>query len=154
MLDIIQSGYNGIKGALDIAQGIAALKTETAINQAVIDIQRLLLDAQRALTEADRTHSGDLKHATELEQEIVRLKDWSAEKERYQLHAIDGRTFAYVQKPGMENGQPAHWLCANCFDNRHIKSILQFAGMMSEAAYRCASCDATIRVYPETTPGN
>ena len=38
-------GAIAIKGALDIAQGFGAFKTEAAVNQAVITIQRSLLDA-------------------------------------------------------------------------------------------------------------
>ena len=45
------AAISGVKVAIDMAKGIAALKSEAEINQAVIDIQRTLLDVQSAAIE-------------------------------------------------------------------------------------------------------
>jgi hypothetical protein len=50
----------------------------------------------------------------ELEKEVVRLKAWGAEKERYQFAEVGTGAFAYTLKPTMANGEPFHMLCANC----------------------------------------
>ena len=42
------AAISGIKAAFDIAKGMSALKSETEINQAIIGIQRVLLEAQQA----------------------------------------------------------------------------------------------------------
>jgi hypothetical protein len=47
----------------------------------------------------------------ELENECMRLKDWSAEKEHYALVQIADGVFAYVPNDGMGNLQAAHKLC-------------------------------------------
>jgi hypothetical protein len=156
MIESIQGAYGAIKGGLDIAQGFQAFKTETAVNQAIIDIQRSLLEAQRALNEAEARHSTDLSRVTSLEQEVVRLKDWTAEQERYHLVDVDRGAFAYMPKPGMENGQPAHWLCANCFGQGH-KSLLQFKGQGSSSAsrectYGCDRCKGTMAMHWRRKP--
>ena len=61
MIESIQAGFQAIKGGLDIAQGFQSFKTEAAVNQAVIDIQRSLLEAQRGLNEAEARHTADLQ---------------------------------------------------------------------------------------------
>ena len=127
MLEMIQGAYNGLKTATSVVEGIFALKTEAEKNKAIIDIQRHVLDAQRALMEADALHSADLKQIKQLEQQIAGMENWEAEKQRYELKAIDRGAFAYMHKPGMENGEPAMWLCQTCFEKRH-KSPLQFKG--------------------------
>ncbi|MEH6714158.1 hypothetical protein [Parasphingorhabdus flavimaris] len=124
MIEQLQIGYTGLKTALEIAQGIQALKTETAVNQAVIDIQRHVVEAQKSLTEADTIHSADLKRIDALEQEIVSLKDWSAEQENYELADAGNEVLAYRIKSSVETSEPPHWLCPNCYQNRK-KSILQ-----------------------------
>jgi len=159
MLETIEVGYNAIKGALDIARGFQAFKTEAAVNQAVIDIQRSLLEAQRALNEAEARHASDLRRVSDLEQQIARSNDWSEERQRYQLVDVWRGAVVYMPKPGMENGEPAHWLCANCF-NQGRKSPLQHKGQDrtasggngNESTYGCDACKGAIKVSFRTKP--
>lgn len=124
MIESIQGAYNAIKGGLDIAQGFQALKTETAINQAVIEIQRGFLEAQRALNEAETRHAADLRCIGELEAQIMEMKDWEAQKQRYELKDTGQGSLAYALKEGVETGEPAHWICPQCYEDR-CKSILK-----------------------------
>ena len=151
MLEMIQGAYNGLKTAGDIAQGFIALKTEADINRAVIDIQRHVLDAQRALMEADALHSSDMRSIADFEQEIIRLKDWSAERQRYQLVDVWHGAFAYMLKPEMRAGEPAHWLCTNCFDQGR-KSFMQNKGGVSDTQFGCDGCKASFRVANRVRP--
>ena len=112
----IKAGYESAKAALQIAQGISSLKSETAVNAAVIDIQRHTLDAQQAL-------SASLDRIGELEKEVMRLKDWSAEKECYELADTGQGSLAYRLKEGVQPPQPAHWICPHCYQKGE-KSIL------------------------------
>lgn len=132
----IRAGYESAKAALNIAKGIGALKTETAVNGAVIDIQRHVLEAQQAL-------SASLQRIDELEKEVVRLKDWSAEKQRYQLKRFFPGSVAYVLKAGMEEGEAPHRLCPDCF-HRGNKSFFQPTGeqIRRYTVHRCYSCRA------------
>jgi hypothetical protein len=152
MIAEIQAGYAGTKAALDIAKGIFALKTEVERNQAVIDIQRNVIEAQNALSAAEREYSASLKRIDALEQEIVRLKDWSGEMERYEARDVYRGAIAYVMKVGMENGQEPHYLCANCFINSR-KSFLQLKGIHgNEAKYGCDACQGSIAIHFRAHP--
>jgi hypothetical protein len=130
----------------DIVQGMNAAKGEAAINSVKIELQGLILDAHQGLFAAQEAQSADARRIAELEQEIVRLKDWSAEQERYQLVDIWRGSVAYMPKPEMDEGEPAHWLCSNCFNQRR-KSFLVFQGQVGpNAHYKCGSCNATMTV--------
>ena len=89
-----------------------------------------LLAAQEA-----QTASTDM--IRELEQEIVRLKDWSAELERYELKKFYPGTVAYVLKPEMARGEPLHMLCKQCADHTQ-RSTLQPTGRVE---LRCPGDD-------------
>ncbi|WP_067105346.1 hypothetical protein [Sphingopyxis granuli] len=157
MLAELTAGYQATKAALDITKGIQALKTEAEVNAAIIDIQRLTIEAQHSLMQAQASHTALIGRITELEQEIVRLKDWETERQRYQLRQIDSSAFAYMHKPGMENGEPAHWLCTQCFDSGH-RSILQpyeAGGSQRGGAqmrHRCNRCSAVVSVFYRRRP--
>jgi hypothetical protein len=152
MLVAIASGLSSLNAAKDIAKGLDSLKTSVAVNQAKIDLQSLILEAQQALFAAQESEATSAKRVGELEQEIVRLKDWSAEKERYRLVDIWRGTVAYMPKPGMENGEPAHWLCSNCF-NQSRKSFLALQGQVGpNAVWKCNDCNGSLTISARTTP--
>ena len=113
----IKAAYDSAKAAFQIAEGISSLKTEAAVNTAVIDLQRHVVDAQRGL-------SASLETIDELEKEIVRLKDWAAEKQNYELAVTGQGSLAYKLKEGVEPPQPAHWICPQCYEDGK-KSILK-----------------------------
>ena len=139
----IKAGYEGAKAAFEIARGVGALKTEAAVNGAIIDIQRHVVEAQQGL-------SASLQTIDALEKEIVRLKDWSAEKERYELKRFEPGSVAYSLKPAMAHGEPPHLLCPNCYQ-RSEKSFLQATGdqIRRYRVHRCPSCKAELALGPE-----
>lgn len=155
----IGGALSGLKAAMEIAKGLSATANAVAINEAKIGLQSAILEAQAGLLAAQETETANLRRIDQLEQDIVRLKDWSAERQNYNLVNIDRGAFAYMPKPGMENSQPAHWLCANCFEQGH-KSLLQFKGQggqgsggnANESAYGCDRCKATLKVHWRRKP--
>lgn len=158
MISEITAALSGLKTALDIAQ---TLNTRTAVDAVKIDLQQKIVDAMTALNEAAATHSAQAKRIDSLEAEIVQLKAWDGEKKRYELKDVYRGAFAFVLKPGMEQGQPPHWLCANCFERRH-KSYLQFRGQDQgpngsrgeTSSYGCDICKGTVKVSYRGTPAS
>lgn len=163
MLSEISMGLSSLKAASDILKGLNAANTIVAINEVKIELQERVMEAREALSAAHEAQTTTLQRIRELEQEIMQLKDWEAEKRRYQLNAIDRGAFAYMLKAGMENGEPPHWLCANCFGKRH-KSFLQFKGQDARSPvpgsnsrgdhsnYGCDTCKGAVKVYYTRNP--
>lgn len=159
MLGEIAAGLSSLNAAKDIAKGLDSLKTGVAVNQAKIDLQTLILEAQSALFAAQEAQSADASRISQLEQKIVQLEDWSAEAQRYQLKDVGRGAIVYMPKAGMENGEPAHWLCANCFNQRR-KSFMQFkgqdrrpgGGLGDDSAYACDACKGSIKVHYSKKP--
>ena len=155
----ISAGLGSLKTAKDIVQGINAAASQAAINEIRLNLQGHLLEAQQALFSAQEAHTALTQRISALEEEIVRLKDWSAERERYHLVDVYRGSLTYMPKPGVEGGQPAHWLCANCFDQRR-KSYLQFKGQDEtprggrgmESTYGCDACKSSIKVSYRSKP--
>lgn len=159
MIAEITGALGGLKAAMDITKGLNAAAGAVALNDAKIGLQSAILDAQSSLLAAQETQTANLRRIEQLEQEIVGLKDWSAEKERYHLVDVWRGAMAYMPKPGMENGEPAHWLCATCF-NHGRKSFMQFKGQdrspsggnMDSASYACDTCKGSMKVSYRTKP--
>ena len=154
MIEYLQLAYNSGKAAFDIAQGVNALSSEVERNSAVVEIQRHVMEGNSNLMAAQQAHSAALKRIDDLEKEVVRLKDWSAEKQNYQLKSIDPSGFAYMPKPELQTGEPPHWLCTNCFEQAQ-KSILQLKGTSGPmATYHCNRCSGQMQVYSRRSPSD
>jgi hypothetical protein len=94
------------------------------IQTKVFELTREIMAAQACALEAQTAQSELLNRVRDLEAEITKLEAWNTEKQRYQLTEFGPGMTAYTLKPGMENGEPAHQLCANCY-NAGQKSVMQ-----------------------------
>lgn len=159
MLAEITAGFGSLQAAISLIQGINAANAQANINEVKISLQKHIFEANGALMAAQTAQVTALDKIRDLEQEIMRLKDWEAEKQRYELKAIDRGAVAYMPKPGMESGEPAHWLCANCFAKGQ-KSFLQSKGVDTSdprrsgslAIYGCDACHASLKIYYTRKP--
>ena len=155
----IGGAISGLKGALALVKGVKAVSEGLAVQDVQIELGQRIIEAQAALNAAMAAQTEAAERICELEQEIVHLKDWSAERERYHLVNADRGAFVYMPKPGMENGEPAHWLCTNCF-NQGRKSFMLFKGQDvsragsrgNESTYGCDSCGSNLKVFYRAKP--
>ncbi len=111
------AGLGAIKTAFDIAKGLKDIDDATRRNAAVIELQEKILAAQAA-------QASLVDHISELKGHVTQLEAWDADKERYKLTDLGVGLLAYALKEGMENGEPPHYLCTQCYNDK-IKSILQ-----------------------------
>lgn len=144
MITELASGYAAAKHALTVAKGIAELKTQVEINNAVFEIQQHLLDVQQQLSDAQRKYDELLELKKQSDAALKARDDWDAEAARYKLHEIAKGIFVYVlAQPGTG---PEHWLCANCFQNRR-KSIFQ-KKFVDRKTHTCPGCSFEINPVP------
>ncbi|MGH7089946.1 MAG: hypothetical protein ACREFQ_13705 [Stellaceae bacterium] len=138
------AGFSIFKGLTDLAKSLIDLGDTAARKRAGIEFLEKLVAAELAQLDL-------IARVRQLEEEIARMKAWSAEKERYELHRIGSLAFAYLLKPDAQPPEPPHWLCAGCYQQAK-KGILQFAGLRnSMMLWQCPLCSTPIHV-PEGTP--
>jgi len=111
------AGLSIFKSLLDTAKSIKDMN-DTATRQSVaIELGEKILAAREA-------QSALLERVSELEKEVAHLKAWDADKQRYKLSDAGNGIMTYTMKEGMENSEPFHQLCANCYNDGQ-KSVLQ-----------------------------
>jgi hypothetical protein len=106
---------------------------------AVSEVNTKLMSAQAVALNAQQEQLALAQRIRELEQKIVALEDWNREAERYELGEARSGIPAYIVKSGMEKGERAHPLCANCFSNRK-KSFLQYGLPATRGLVSCSQC--------------
>lgn len=146
-----------LKTAFDLSKAMMDVAGAVKIQGQIFELQREILSAQSSAMDAQTAQTALLRQIDGLEQEIVRLKDWSAEKQSYELKAVDAGAFAYMKKPGMEGGEDPHWLCANCFGNGQ-KAVMQYQKDLPPIArtwlakWQCGSCKSEFSVSTGRKP--
>ncbi len=98
------------KTLFDMAKGLENISDAAARNRAVVELLE-------NISSAEMQQAALIKRMADLEKEIGRLKNWEAEKKRYQLADVGLGARAYTLKPGMENGETPHEICAHCYQN-------------------------------------
>ena len=148
----ISAAVGSLKATSDIFKSLLGLKISSEAMSQIIDLQRIVFEAQTNALGAQSDYLALVQSKADLEQEIVRLKDWSAERENYKLTDLGRGSTAYALKVTMHPAQEPHWLCTNCYQN-HKKAILQPQGNIEgETVWACTACKASQRVLDTATP--
>lgn len=114
----------GLKAAGDLAKAFLQLKSDAERQAKVIELQSIILAAQSNAIAAQSDQFAMLEEVRALKEEIAQVKAWETEKQRYQMVSPFSGATVYALKEAMSNGEPPHYICANCYQNGK-RSILQ-----------------------------
>lgn len=123
----------GLRAVLDLAKRPDPDLTE--IKSRLVDLMDQLIQVKEAQMMTQNV-------LLELQQEQARQQRFADEAERYALSETDMGGIVYALKPGHENGEPRHCLCANCFEQGQ-KSILQ---RVAHNTLGCPRCKAQVHM--------
>jgi hypothetical protein len=139
----IAAAITGIRSALDVTKAMVGLRDAEAFRTKSIELQGIIMDAYEKGIEAREAHSAQLERVRALEAEIASLKDWSAEKQDYELKNVGDAAVAYMLKPDKRGAEPPHWLCPNCY-SKGQKSFLNPTGAQVGRGwiFKCPNCNA------------
>ena len=124
-MSAISSFMTSVDTLVKIASALQGIHNATNSDAKLFDLQRAAIDTQRAVLQVNEECAALIKRTGELENEIARLRNWEAEKQKYDLvHVSPNGPVAYVQKEAVPVGKSPVYVCATCFE-RGKKSPLQ-----------------------------
>ncbi|MFH1795140.1 MAG: hypothetical protein ABIK36_16280 [Pseudomonadota bacterium] len=133
MLAEAMAGLGSFKTMLDLAKGLKDINDAAIRQTAAIELTEKILAAQAAQGEL-------IARIGELEKDLIRFENWESEKQRYQLEELPPGILVRSLKAGMENGEPLHKICANCY-NKGVKSLLHNRGQANGLTHwKCHAC--------------
>lgn len=136
-MSAIAGAVSSLNAAVDIVKAIKDLRDSSIVQSKVIELQSTILEAQSSLFAANEERAALIEGIRQSEQKIADLEAWNTEKQRYQLTDIGEGTFAYALKGSVSNGEPAHYICTNCYEQSK-KSVLHH--MQSGGGMHVMSC--------------
>jgi hypothetical protein len=126
----ISVGLQSLKAAFEIGKALLNLGLSVQVQDHIREMNDRILSAQESAIASRDYQSALLKQIGNLEKQIADLEAWEAEAQTYELTNIRPKThpmggaFAYAPKEEAHPTEPPHFICANCYQDRH-KSILQ-----------------------------
>ena len=139
MMAEVYGGLAGLKVAFDLVKGLKDINDATIRNATLMELQGRILEAQQE-------QSTLLQHLTELKDELKGLRDWEAEKQRYQLKELPPGILVYALKEQFMAEEPSHSLCPTCYQ-KGKKSLLH-SNEPGNGIHRltCYECKTQLRV--------
>lgn len=124
MADAITTLVNLGPGLVNLATSLIG-ETDTAKRNAqLIDFQKAIIQLQSLIATVQADNAALVRQKGDLEKQLESMKAWETEKQRYVLARPYHGVTVYALKKSMSNGQAAHYICANCYQDGR-PSILQ-----------------------------
>ena len=113
-----------ISGAVALGEKLLTAKDAAERNALYVEFQKALIHTQGIAISYQSEQAHLLDRCRELEGEVARQKDWSAEREQYALREVGRGVFCQVHKAATGKPESLHKYCALCFE-RGQKSLMQ-----------------------------
>ena len=138
----ISAAIASAKTALDIAKAAHGLANFNELVAAVSEVNTKLIQATAVALASQEKQSALADEIAQLKDKIRENENWETQMQRYMLFQFPTGSLVYAVKPGMEQGEPTHYLCASCVDKRQ-KSTLQPHGR----SLRCNVCSLYFQMH-------
>lgn len=127
---------SSIKAIGDIAAFFLNSTISVEVRQKAIELQTIIITLQNSIMSVQAQNQELTAENGQLKQQLASAEKWEEEATRYRLMEVLSGTFVYaLHFNWSRKGEPIHWLCARCFQNKE-KSILQKSGRQ----YACPIC--------------
>jgi len=134
------------KGATELISSILATSKNTAVQQKAAELTSVIINLQNDILSMQTEYQATLKERDDWKEKAQHREAWEITKSKYKLFSPSEGSFVYAIKENDEPDEPAHWLCANCF-NKEIKSFLQLKQKHTGGfLYQCQNKDCEAKV--------
>ena len=141
-ITLIQGAVVSLKTAFDIAKAISEMKSMTDVQGKVIELQQAILAAQSSAMTANSEQFAALEELREIRAELDTSKGWELEKKRFSLFQGSGGVVYALRESQKNEGEPPHYLCANCFDQGRKSIINNHQAVTGFTNWLCPTCKA------------
>ncbi len=139
MFNEFSAAVASAKIALDIAKAAHGLSNYNELVSAVSEVNTKLMQATVVALASLEKQTTLTSEIAELKEKMRNIEDWESQLQRYSLQTFPTGALAYGLKPDMSNGQPAHYICTTCVDQKK-KTTLQPKGR----SLYCPVCNKNI----------
>jgi hypothetical protein len=135
-----------LRAAVEIMKAMNDISDANLMPAKIFELPREIMSAQACALAVQSEQFDLLQSKRDLEGAIVRLKAWRAEKYHCELKNFGPGAVAYVVKANMQGSEPAHWICANCFQSGKKRFLNESHSDLNFVYHKCQECAGKIRI--------
>ena len=129
-------------------------KVPAAVREQILALSGRILDIQKELFAAQQREIDLTDEKRGLEDKLRLMNDWNEEKKRYELKLVGDIAIVCTLRPQFQEGDPPHWLCANCFQDgkkSHLEAGIESLHF-SQRRWSCPRCTSGVLIDFDLTP--
>ncbi len=141
MPDITTQGVIGTFAAIvKLVQVLNQASTSPEIKAQISALYDAIITGQQRAFEDHLVKQALLEEKSQLEKELAKVKAWEIQKQRYQLVVPFSGCTVYALKKSMSNGEPPHYICANCYQDGKCSMIQHTKTKDRWIVLSCSAC--------------
>lgn len=133
----IAAAVQSAKALKDLVVAAQSLSNHNELVAAVSEVNSKLIEATAVALASQEKQSQLQAHVNELEKKLAEVEDWKKIIDRYQLHEFPTGALAFALKKDRAEGEPLHYICANCADRHHISRLQPDPGRNRLTCHPC-----------------
>lgn len=134
------------KAAYDIAKGLGSVYVDDKVRERTSELLNILLSVQANALAVQANHQELLIVKDDLEKKILEFENWSETVRQYELKEVAPGVFVYSCKTPVNSSEPAHWLCAKCFQEKKVHIIQLDHESAGVRHYFCPNCSTKYNI--------
>ena len=139
----IQAAIASTRLLSDIIKASKELRDSSELAAAVSEVNAKLLHVGGVALSGQEKQAELAERIRKLEQELISIKNWETNADKYEVLEFSTGLFAYVNKNKVPPMKSMHKYCAKCFKD-HLETILQHQAVevgrqRSLVCHRCKS---------------
>ena len=104
--------------ASNIIKSLFELKIDNAVIEKLNILSREIQSLYGSNLELQQKLASSVAEIDNFKKQIASLEEWENQKSRYKLYSPWSNAIVYAITEANSSGEPPHWLCTQCFDNR------------------------------------
>ena len=120
LVQLSTSAAQAFQATFKAMKALAGMVHDAEITAALVDINQKLLDHQAAHIGLIEEYKRVLDERDALKKELLELKQFKANRDRYVLKCLGSDTMLYVLREAAANGEDPHWLCPDCMKRGEV----------------------------------
>ncbi len=149
LVQLSTSAAQAFKATFEAMKALMGMAHSAEVGAALIDLNQKLIEHQTAHIGLIEEYKRVLDERDALKKELLNLKQFKANRDRYVLKRLGSGTMLYVLREAAANGEDPHWLCPDCMQ-RGVVGFVQrdpddafratFPGEQGNAHLACLAC--------------
>lgn len=145
MIADLKAALESIRIISDLVTANKSISNRNELDNAVSVVNEKLILANEMIFSCHEKQKALTDRIADLEEILAEYDNFERQALRYILNEFESGMLAYALKPGMENGEPMHYLCNNCMENRKLSKLQPVKVGSKIFAYTCHFCKSNIK---------